>query len=110
MTILLNTFNKGIIRQYKCRRCGDILMESGCFRFPGVKEIRMIGTWRKENYGIRTLEHPLKPGVIIAIDVHCICNRCGVKNIIMVATAFDDKKKIRIQYNKLEEARGVLHR
>ena len=109
MTITLNTFSKSDIRQYECKRCGKVLMESGCFRFPGVKEIRMVGTWRKENYGIRTLTHPLRPGQIIAIDVHCLCDNCGKKSIFMVATALDDKKKIRVVYNRLEEGRGRLY-
>lgn len=108
MSLILNTYPK-IIRQYKCRICQDVIMESGNFRLPNVKEIRMVGSWHKENYGIRTLTHPLDPKRIIAIDVHCKCNRCGTNNIFMVATALDDKKKIRVQYNRLEEARGKLY-
>ena len=105
---MVNTFLKGI-RQYKCRLCRDVLMESGCFRFPGMKEIRMVGTWRKENYMIRTLTHPLDPSRIITIDVHCKCNKCGTNNAFIVATALDDKSKIRVQYNRLAEARGKLY-
>jgi hypothetical protein len=104
----INTFNPDI-RQHKCRTCKDVLMESGYLRFHDTKEIRMVGTWKKENYGIHTISHPLRPGKIICIDVHCICNKCGSKNIIMVATGLDDKSKIKIKYNKLEQAAGRLY-
>ena len=109
MALTLNTFDKGIIRQHKCKRCGAVLAESGCFRFPGQKEVRMVGAWRKETTYARVLKHPMDPSRIIAIDLHCRCNRCGISNVVMIAAAFDDKKKIRLQYNRLQEAQGVLH-
>jgi hypothetical protein len=109
LSIILNTFAKQDIRQYECKRCKDVLMESGCFRMEGVKEIRMVGTWRKENYHVRTLTHPMDPSKIICIDVYCKCDRCGHDNQFIVATTFDDKKKIRVQYNRLSEGKGKLY-
>jgi hypothetical protein len=109
MPVILNTFSKGAIKEYKCKRCKDVLMESGCFRFPGMKEIRMVGSWRKENYRVRTLTHPLDPAKIICIDVFCKCDRCGLDNQFIVATALDDKKKIRVNYNALSHGHGKLH-
>ncbi len=109
MSILLNTFSKGAIKEYPCKRCKSILMESGCFRFPGMKEIRMVGSWNKSNYHVRTLTHPLDPSKIICIDVFCKCDRCGLDNQFIVATALDDKKKIRVNYNALSQGHGKLH-
>ena len=114
MSILLNTFSKGAIKEYPCKQCKSILMESGCFRFPGMKEIRMVGSWRKENYHVRTLTHPMDALLpeskrrIICIDVFCKCDKCGMDNQFIVATTLDDKKKIRVQYNALSQGNGKL--
>ena len=109
MPVILNTFAKPDIREHKCKRCGDVLFESGCFRFPGQKEIRAVKAWRKEAYHIRTLTHPMDPTKIICIDVFCKCDRCGRDSQFIVATTFDDKKKIRVNYNALSQGRGKLH-
>jgi hypothetical protein len=69
----------------------------------------MVGSWRKENYGIRTLTHPLDPKRIICIDVHCKCDRCGTDNIFVIGTALDDKHKIKVNYNHIEGGRGKLY-
>jgi hypothetical protein len=51
----------------------------------------------------------MDPTKIICIDVFCKCDRCGKDSQFIVATTFDDKKKIRVSYNALSEGHGKLH-
>jgi len=105
---MIKTFDTNII-QHKCKLCQDVLMESGYLRFPGVKEIKMVGTWKKENYFVKMLRHPLDPSKIICLDVHCKCDKCGTDQVFIVATTLDDKRKINIQYNKIGSSQGKLY-
>jgi hypothetical protein len=91
-------------------------MESGCFRQEGMKEIRMVGSWRKENYGIKYLYHPadaLLPEAkrrIISIDVFCKCDKCGTDNQFIVATVLNNPHGgIKVQYNKISGGQGKLY-
>jgi len=116
VSIILNTHSKWDIREYKCRRCGDVLMESGCFRHPGQKEIHMRNAWRKENYHVQYLYHPAdakkpeKARRIISIDVFCKCDRCGKNSQFIVSTVLNNPNGgIKINYNSLSSGQGRLH-
>ncbi len=115
MSIILNTYRKFDIRQHFCKVCKDVLMESGCFRQEGMKEIRMVGSWHKDNYHIRYLYHPADALLpvdmrrIISIDVFCKCDKCGTDNQFIVSTVLNNPSGgIKVTYNKISGGQGKL--
>jgi len=107
MTVALHCFQKRIIK-HKCKVCGLALCESGYLRRPDVKEVRMLGAWKKENYRIKTLASPFNPRHIISIDLSCRCSNCGMPNTFILATGLDSVNKIKVQYNQIVHGQGVL--
>ena len=96
------------IKQHQCRICKAVVIESGYLRSSNMKEIRAVNVWKKD-IKIKTLTHPLDRSRLIAIDVACACSNCGSDNLFIIATALDDKSKIRVMYNKLFQRHGKLY-
>lgn len=116
MSILVNTYDKWDVRQHNCKTCGDLLFESGSFRWPNHKEIRPVKAWRKEAYHVRYLYHPADACLpeskrrIISVDVFCKCDRCGKDNRFIVSTVLNNPKGgIKVTYNSLSGGQAKLY-